>query len=61
MGFSPRLIHSMAGDEASFCVHLEKVIDLGTSKGRSILFHLMDDKERKKDVNMQLNKYEIIW
>jgi len=51
----------MAGDEASFCVHLEKVIDLGTSKGRSILFHLMDDKERKKDVNMQLNKYEIIW
>ena len=40
MGFSPQFIHSMAGDEANFFIDLEKVVDLGTNKGRSILFHL---------------------
>lgn len=40
MGFSPQLIHSMAGDEADLPIGLEKVVDSGTNKGRNIWFHL---------------------
>lgn len=40
MGFSPQLIHRVAGDEANFFIDLEKVVDLGKNKGRNILFHL---------------------
>lgn len=60
MGFSPQLIHTVAGDEANFFIDLEKVVDLGKNKGRNTLFHLNKWKIKKEEIYEHRIK-EQIW